>query len=96
MMNSVEEYQNLVELLKQALLFYADKSNYVSDIGFKPYVELDDYGSQARFALKRIEELDDIYGKMEIDNIKLIENEEFNVEDLLRTIKTMNDNLGDI
>jgi len=62
-----EQYENLIALLKQALEFYADKSNYLvkskspdSDIRM-------DNGSQARFALSKIEEIDGLNQDIEND-----------------------------
>ena len=66
-MNSLEDYQNLVELLRRALLFYANDDNYINIAkympGFETYVDTD-HGSQARFALSKIEEINDLYDKM--------------------------------
>ena len=68
----VEQYRNIIELMKQALMFYADIENYNSS---KIILDL---GSQARFAietvdniLKQIERMDEEYNKMissEIDS----------------------------
>jgi hypothetical protein len=69
MMKSVEEYQNLVEVLKLALTFYAKGDTH--------YMEIDG-GQQARFALSKIEEFntstmsleDELKGKIaEMTNI---------------------------
>jgi len=65
-MNSNEDYQNLVGLLEQALRFYANADNYkinrkTSDHIFS-LIEMDS-GTQARFALKLVE-----------DNSKLMDN----------------------
>lgn len=57
---SIEEYQNLVSLLKQALLFYADKKNYNNDEFKSPKIIIDN-GSQAEFALNKINELEQMY-----------------------------------
>jgi hypothetical protein len=63
-MNSIEELQNLIELLKQALNFYANSENYggnrsasncCSGISVSK-IEMDE-GLQARFALKQAEDL---------------------------------------
>lgn len=55
MMNSIEDYQNLVELLKLALEFYAKANNDEFNI---------DKGFQAKFALSKIRELEGEYEKM--------------------------------
>lgn len=69
-MNNIEEYQNQVELLKQALLFYADENNYQSGMGNPSLIDLDEHGSQARFALQQLEKLDALNQKMEEDYVK--------------------------
>ncbi len=56
-MNNIEEYQNLIELLKKALQFYADASNYIKLENKPSNIELDEYGSQARFAISKIDEM---------------------------------------
>lgn len=51
-----EEYYNLIELLKQVLLFYGNKENYIEkpmNDGLISMIELD-YGSQAKFALEKL------------------------------------------
>jgi len=86
-MNSIEEYQNLVELLKKALEFYADSSSYQvpaqSDNDYvyncmRPEFHLKrveiDGGSQARFALAKIKEIKDAEGKMQDDYDKIVNN----------------------
>jgi type I restriction-modification system DNA methylase subunit len=74
-MNSIEEYQNLVGLLQEALKFYAKKNNYVQKAGgyneLTSRIELD-AGSQARFALKQAEDLTIQIQKMQEDYDKLI------------------------
>jgi len=74
-MNSIEEYQNLVGLLKEALKFYANKNNYVQRAGgyneLTSRIELDG-GSQARFALKQAEDLTIQIQKMQDEYDKLI------------------------
>ena len=46
-MNDIEEYKNTIELLKQALLFYAGDDNYkpVNNNGKITYIDLDDSGN---------------------------------------------------
>lgn len=67
-MNNIEEYQNIVELLKQALWFYANNEHYkvihaINNELFS-YVEMDS-GTQARFALNKLRELEELKKKME-------------------------------
>jgi len=67
-MNDIEEYKNTIELLKQALLFYAGDDNYkpVNNNGKITYIDLD-HGSQARYALDLIEKLKSIKDDMQYD-----------------------------
>jgi aminopeptidase N len=64
-----EENPNLVELLKQALLFYADETNYTGAMGNYALITADK-GSQARFALTKIEEFTKNNNELEADYIK--------------------------
>lgn len=70
---NIEQYQNLVELLKQALLFYGNKDNYIVNqpinTELTSMVELDD-GFQARFALSKIIENNDEFNISMINDIK--------------------------
>jgi len=94
-MNNIEEYQNLVGLLKNALKFYANEDNYLFYNNKDAPVALDN-GSQARFALKKIEEASEASDKMEADYVKnlteAIENNN-NTEDMLKIIEEFK-NLG--
>lgn len=67
---SIEQYENLVALLKKALEFYADKRNYNSVMGTIAPIDSDEQGSQARFALKKIEELEEINKNIEDELLK--------------------------
>ena len=67
--SSPEEYENIINLLKEALRFYADPKNYT---GTMAMIDLDEQGSQARFALKQAEELIEKNHKMQEDYDKLI------------------------
>jgi len=56
-LNAIEEYQNLVELLKQALKFYGNNVNYHKTSPDDNTVLIQkDHGYQARFALDKIDE----------------------------------------
>ena len=68
-MNSSEEYKNVIALMKKALEFYADPKNYR---GTMAMIDIDEQGSQARFALKQAEELIEKNHKMQEDYDKLI------------------------
>jgi hypothetical protein len=61
MKRNPEEYQNLIELLKQALLFYGKKENYEPDSDLIDK----DKGHQARFALEKIKEFSENTEKLE-------------------------------
>lgn len=65
------EDPNLIELLKQALLFYANEENYVVDVKPKSVsmIEIDN-GSQAKFALAKITEFTENNEKLEADYMK--------------------------
>lgn len=100
---TVDEYKNLISLLKQALLFYGDKENYTDRGKHKPIltrIEIDE-GSQARFALDKIKELEELYLNTveEFKNISELEafeefknikgNNEESWDDLLKQIKNI-------
>jgi DNA-directed RNA polymerase subunit L len=79
---NIEDYQNLVELLRQALLYYADKKHYdVShNVNGELYSSIElDSGIQARFALSRLEEFNKL-----IDEVKEVEELEDNLKELLK------------
>jgi hypothetical protein len=86
-MNNNETYTNTIELLKQALKFYAEPSNYITnrskdDMIFS-LIEMDS-GAQARFTLNTIKELNNLNQQMqdEFDSeIKVILAIDFNIED---------------
>jgi hypothetical protein len=54
MMNDIEQYKNLVALLKEALSFYANQKNYDNGVREQSSLIDVDAGSQARFALNQI------------------------------------------
>jgi len=62
-----EQYENLIALLKQALEFYSDENNYKDKADVIPPIKADNYGSQARFALKKIEEISSLNQDIEND-----------------------------
>jgi hypothetical protein len=77
-----EEYLNLIKYLKLALKFYADKNSYAVNHSMNnelcSLVELDK-GSQAQFALDKINEFEE-YGKnLEEEYAKQIESLSANV-----------------
>jgi len=99
-MSSIEEYQNLIEVLKKALEFYADSNSYrvpaQSDSDYKfncmrpefhlKRVEIDG-GSQACFALAKIKEIKDNEEKMQGDYDKIVNNmsDEINKNPIVNT-----------
>ena len=93
MTKTIDEYQNLVELLKQALTYYADDRVYkLINIPNNPVFAsiFNDGGFQAKFALKKIEELEKLRNNLEEEFVKnittSIENEE-SIENTLKIIE---------
>ena len=70
MMNP-EQYENLIALLEEALKFYSNKENYLFYTNKDAPIVLDE-GSQARFALKLLQDNIDLNQKMSDDYIKNI------------------------
>jgi hypothetical protein len=78
-MNSIEERENIIELLKQALKFYANQENYRGNRSVNvcgggtsvSLVEVDE-GSQARFALEKAGQLAEQNQKIQDDYDKLM------------------------
>ncbi len=81
MNETIDKYINTVELLKLVLKFYADESNYI-DINDKCQTLpiLLDCGTQARFALEKISELDELNKSMENEYLNYYLNIENNDE----------------
>ena len=76
-MSNFEENQNIAELFKQALKFYAEKSNYdakhpINNTLFSQ-IEMDN-GAQARFALEKAEELENLSKTIEDEFVKNVTN----------------------
>lgn len=65
-----EEYQNLISLLRKALEFYANSNNYSGATGTAAMISLDDYGSQARFAIVKINEFEKNHKDLEAEYMK--------------------------
>jgi hypothetical protein len=76
-MNSIEERDNLIQLMQEALKFYADQNNYTpktkNDLGdrYLTMVEVDG-GSQAQFAIDQAKQLIEQNQKIQDDYDKLI------------------------
>lgn len=94
-MSNITEYQNLVELLKKTLEFYADDSNWTSIMPINDEIISlieQDGGAQARFALEKIEnfnktQIDDIEGY--IKNIEETLEDNDDVDDLYKTLNEL-------
>jgi hypothetical protein len=86
-MNNIEECQNTIELLKQALKFYANENNYLKgklpegefdfDVCIRPELRIPrpslvdmDNGTQARFALEKLEQQENLNKEMEDEYTK--------------------------
>jgi hypothetical protein len=71
-MNSIEELQSLVNLMQEALKFYADERNYDGPMGNIAPIDLDEHGSQARFVLNKVKELNEQNQKIQDEYDKLV------------------------
>jgi hypothetical protein len=93
MMNNIDDYQNLIALLEQALKFYADERNYNGYIGTIAPIDSDEHGSQARFALSKIEEIKKINKQIQEDYVKItesyVDDDEVKGENLLKTLNDL-------
>jgi hypothetical protein len=79
-LNSIEERDSLIQLMREALKFYADQRNYNGPMGNIAPIDSDEHGSQARFALAKVKELIDQNQKIQDDYDKLImETENYDV-----------------
>jgi hypothetical protein len=92
-----EQYENIIALLKQALLFYANEKNYLFYDHKDAPVALDE-GSQARFALEKLKEVTDAdqklqeeYNKVIGETISAIESTPINLKDMIKTLKNIED-----
>lgn len=96
-MNNIDDYKNLIEVLKQALIFYANKNNYFTEKNAPiTMIDLDEHGSQARFALSKIVEIEELYKKMNdeyIENINQEFDEKMTNEDFLKVLEKVKNNL---
>jgi hypothetical protein len=98
-MNSIEEYQNLVNLLKTTLEFYADERNYAGYMGNPASIDLDEHGSQARFVLAKVKELEELNQKMQDDYDRITAGYEqlqasddvADIKELMKTYKILGD-----
>ncbi len=65
-----EEYRNLISLLRNALEFYANTNNYHGGMGNASMIDLDEQGSQARFAIKKIDDFEKNHKDLEAEYMK--------------------------
>jgi len=92
MMNNTD-YQNLIELLKKTLEFYANQNNYSTYFGSgietshgslakmqQSRIELD-RGYQAQFALKKIKEIFNYNNDMKLEYVEELKKKVENIED---------------
>jgi len=82
-LNNIKEDKNVIELLKEALKFYADENNYVDNhsVHYELFSLIEmDKGSQARFALKITKELSERNQKIEEDFVKNLKTSIVNYE----------------
>ena len=102
-MKNLEDYKNQIELLKQALLFYANPDNYNQNQPINEeltsLIELDE-GSQARFALEQLKKVEKMNQKMEEDykrvmdeTISAIEDNPIDLTSMVKTIKNIDNNI---
>jgi hypothetical protein len=97
MTNNIDEFQNQISLMKEALAFYADESNYAENqfTGTEgvSMIEVDE-GSQARFALETLEKVEQVNKQMEedyLDTIKQKLEDQQPPENVVNLIKAIKD-----
>jgi len=97
-MNSLEELRSKIELMKQALLFYGNKENYIEHKKYEePSLIQADNGSQARFALKQLDNLDEMNEEMGQEYMEFFKKEANksntpeNIMKLINEIKNIDD-----
>jgi len=85
-----EDDVNLVALLKEALKFYANEENYLFYKDKDALVAIDE-GSQARFALKKLDELTEVLNNVDNDYDKIMTNAIQSGESSENVFKIMDD-----
>jgi hypothetical protein len=65
----INDYPNLIEFLKLALMFYANEDNYISTITTDSMINIDK-GHNARYALEQIDIVREANEKMDDDLLK--------------------------
>lgn len=88
-----EQYENIIGLLKNALIFYSEERNYSSDDGITPRIQLDG-GEQARFILNQLKSIEKNISDTEYSYDELIKNaqkdNDINSEDIINKIRQFN------
>lgn len=84
----INDYLNLIEFLKLALMFYANEDNYVSTITTESMINIDK-GHNARFALEQIGIVKEINEKIDDNILKAISEMEKDESDNINTIMAL-------
>jgi len=93
----IDQANNIIELFKQALKFYADESSYTVRTGYIQSILLDN-GSQAKFALKTADDLlninyfDEEMAKEYMLSIDAVDSTTDGMLNLIKVLKKNNDN----
>ena len=93
-MSNEGENQNALELLKQALMFYANSDNYkqTQSVHYELFSMIDvDNGSQARFALEQLEKIKKLNEGAEEEFVKNITNAIESGDSIENMTKLIND-----
>ena len=96
-MNDIDQYKNLVSILKLALAFYADDKNYKNRGILFSSIDMD-CGSQARFTLQQIENLEKFNLSFKEEYEKLGNNTEgfiFNIKSEIEALKNIGNDGND-
>lgn len=83
-MTNRDDLINTIELMKQSLLFYADEINYESkhQMNGELFSKIEmDKGNQARFAIKKIDDLNKYMDDLENFDINSIEMDMTKIDD---------------
>jgi hypothetical protein len=93
-LSNIEDYQNLVIVLKKVLEFYANKENYEVNVPqnnvLYAYIEMDK-GAQAKFALEKIQEFEKNGKRMEDEFIKNLTTAIQNNEEMPKMLQMIED-----
>lgn len=83
-----EQYENIIELLKRTLSFYANKKNYGDFIIENSIIDMD-RGQQARFTINQVKNIMKMLDGSKPDYDELINdaNNQMNPEQIINSIK---------